>query len=289
MRELMGSAYYGDELAAISRGTRQMEAVLRSALPETRDWETVSAAVAQHFGSVIPGVFGSQITAGDGWFIGAFMAAFRPAAMIEIGVASGYSSALILSLAKALGLLADGIYLHSFDLMETHANGCITGSLLREQFPEHVAHWSLTTQATTATLDAAALAAKLPDGTALAFIDGGHNHPWPVVDLTFLRRIPQCEWALLQDVQMMERWVADAVIYGAPVPAPIRGVQIAANHWPGEKIVGLDMCYNMAAVNLKISDEQERSFLVATRGYQMEMLPPDQVEACASYLSRIGA
>ena len=289
----MGAAYYGDELAKISQGTERARRALHHLLPEAQrltqaDWVVVASVLSSHFGRGMPGIFGGQITAGDGLFIGAFMAALRPASMIEIGVASGYSSALILSFAKALGLLTGSAYLHSFDLFDKHADGNVTGALLHNQFPEFVPHWSLTTQVTTATLDPTALSDRLPPGRAIAFVDGGHNHPWPAIDLTFLRHVRQCEWALMQDVQMMERWIADAVIFGAAVPASMRGAQIAFAHWPGRKVIGLDMCYNMGAVNLRIDGAQEQAFLDAVQIYEAEeILPGAQAEASVAYLRRL--
>ncbi len=294
MREKLGAAYYGDELEKIADGTARTLRALHRLLPEAQkltqsDWSGLGPVLASHF-TPRPGIFGGQITAWDGLFIGAFMMAMRPTAMIEIGVASGYSSALILSFAKALGLLRDGsIYLHSFDIVETHANGDVTGSLARTQFADLMPYWSLTIGETSATLDPAALAARLPAGRTLAFVDGGHEHPWPMIDLTFLRRIPQCDWALMQDVQMMERWVGDALIHGWPVPTPVRGAQIAFSHWPHRKITGLDMCYNMAAVDLRIDAAGERVFLEALMPYEAEGLPADQLAACNGYLQRIAA
>jgi hypothetical protein len=290
MRSLLGHAYYGDELLKIPEGTHRTRMGLHALLPEFRrvlpqDWETVERTIAAHFGPARPGAFGGQITAGDGWFLGAFMAAMRPSAMIEIGVASGYSSALILSLARDLGLFSDGVYLHSFDMVKTHGNGCETGALLRADFPALVPHWRLTPEVTTATLDPAEMASRLP-GRTLAFMDGGHYHSWPVVDLTFLRRVPQCSWALMQDVQMMERWVSDAVLFQVPVPHPVRGAQLALAHWPGRKVCGQDICFNMAAVDLAISDAQERDFLLSMQSYPTE-LPEDQTRICRDYLAKL--
>ncbi len=292
-RTLLGSAYYGDEINDLPKGTHRTRMTLHYALPAFRNlqaaqWDAVERVVHSHFGTRREGVFGGQITAGDGWFIGAFMAAMKPQSMIEIGVASGYSSALILSFAREFGLLTEGeTFLHSFDIEDIHLGGHQTGALMRRDFAELLPFWSLSTKQTTLTIDGAALSAKLRR-PALAFLDGGHNHPWPVVDIAFLRRhIPQCDWALMQDVQMMERWVSDAIVYDAPVPSPVRGVQLAVSHWPGAKIIGTDICYNMAAVHPHIDDRNFALFCDSIRHYPSETVS-DQQEACERFMAKLG-
>ena len=42
----------------------------------------------------------------------------------------------------------------------------------------------------------------------------------------------------------------DAVVYGVPVPRPVRGAQLALSHWPGPKVSGAGLSYNMAAVRM---------------------------------------
>ena len=292
MRELLKHIYYGDELNRLHEGVSITRQALCRFRPEfsaltVAEWDVVGDVTREFFGVRREGVFGGQITAGDGWFIGAWMAAIRPQAMIEVGVASGFSSALILSFAERLDLLGNNgtAFLHSFDLMEVHANGGVTGDLLRRYFPHFEKHWNLTTKTTTAQMSFDALR-EMPLRT-MAFLDGGHNHPWPTIDLAYLRRaVPQCEWALMQDTAMMERWIADAVIYQVPVPKPVRGVQLALNHWPGDKLVGTGPCYNMAAVRVPIGDVDETGYLKAVRTYPYEC-NSDQAEICDEFFAKL--
>jgi hypothetical protein len=278
MRELLKNIFYGNELDAVEqRGTWQTRELLCAADARFREmpadqWALVNDVVRAHFSTRYEEAFGGSVTAGDGWFIGVFMAAMRPVAMIEIGVASGYSSALILRFATQLGLLrSDRAFLHSFDLMDSHADGGVTGQLLRRRHPELEPYWVLTTRTTTAQMNPASLREALPAGPIMAFVDGGHAHPWPTIDLTFLRNgIPACEWVLMQDIQMMERWVADALIHRVTIDSPIRGVQYAITHWPGDKFVGAGLSYNMAAARLPISDANYNRFVQVMRAYANE-------------------
>jgi hypothetical protein len=277
MRDLLKNVFYGDELDALERGTSHTRRLLTAADARFRQlppdqWTLVNDVLREHFSTRYEEAFDGCITAGDGWFIGIFMAAMQPVAMIEVGVASGYSSTFILRVAARLGLLrSDRPFLHSFDLMDVHANGGVTGQLLRRRHPEFEPHWALTTQATTVQMNPASLREALPAGPIMAFVDGGHAHPWPTIDLTFLRNgIPACEWVLMQDIQMMERWVADALIYRATIQSPIRGVQYAIAHWPGDKLIGSGLSYNMAAARLPISDANYNRFVQAMRAYANE-------------------
>jgi predicted O-methyltransferase YrrM len=99
---------------------------------------------------------------------------------IEIGVASGFSSSVILS---ALQRQSSGAMLYAFDL----AKQCyfdktkLTGQAVSEIIGK-VANYKLTTGVTSA---------DLPASTPIVdfiFIDAGHRHPWPALDLLSLYR-----------------------------------------------------------------------------------------------------
>jgi hypothetical protein len=271
---LLKNIFYGQEISDKNRAINWLRSYF---VPElgSDQIDRVYDSVLAFFGKQYPGVFGGQITAGDGLFLACMMERVRPSAMIEIGVASGYSSAFILHHAQVMGLVGDGAFLTSYDLVKKTSAGMETGSLLRSQFPQFERFWSLNCEVTSADLAHGRVAAPLINKgeNVLAFIDGGHNHPWPLMDLAYLMSIlDPGSWIVMQDSQMMERWIADCVIFGTTCPAPVRGVNLAVALWPGRKIIGHGICYNSAAVQLSISDAEFQS-------YAKEMLRyPNEIE-----------
>lgn len=233
------------------------------------------------------GVFGGPITAGDGLFIAAMMERIRPQRMVEFGVASGLSSAFILHHARIMGLALGPGFLTSFDLMEEDFKGRRTGRLLLASYPDLAPFWRLNTRCTS--LDILEGRYRFEEigvpFDALAFVDGGHNHPWPIIDLLALRRILTPDsWVVMQDTQMMERWIADAVIHGVACPIPVRGVNLAFALWPGRKIVGHHLCYNCGAISLRTSDEEVRTFVTEALSYPDEIAFDDR-QRIASFAS----
>jgi hypothetical protein len=260
---LLKDVYYGFELDRLEEGSRTFQHWLAAAGKdhelddEHLDWPSLYQTVRSFFDRRYEGGFDGSITAGDGLAIATFMAIVRPRKMVEIGAASGFSASFIIDSARSLGLLTDGeTYLDSLDVVARRADtGDVTGQLLRGSFPEYEHFWRLHAPATSLDLIKGRLELPISDGPILAFVDGGHDHPWPVVDIVALRQIlPPGSWILMQDVQMMERWIADCILYGVPSPPPTRGVQLATTLWPGTKWIGTDICYNMAALRLDADD-----------------------------------
>lgn len=274
---LLSNVFYGDEIDQFSLGTAQIRRwFLDERIGANVDWDAIEVATKEFFSPYYDGVFGGQITAGDGISIMAFMAAIRPVAMIEIGVASGFSSACILQTAKKLGLLSDQKYLFSFDLVAKTAAGLKIGSFAQGQFPQLIDHWQLNTGITSLDLirsDQQYIPDFVKAGPTIGFIDGAHSHPWPLADVIAMRNLlPKGSWLILQDAQMMERWIADAVIFQVASPAPIRGVNLVVTLWPGLKQIGMGLNYNTTAICLDISDEDFETFVRRCMSY------PDEIE-----------
>ncbi len=273
---LLSHIYYGHELDQFYKATAQIRKWFASETPGgTFEWGAVEAVANEFFRRKYEGVFGGQITAGDGISIMAFMAALRPTSMIEIGVASGYSSAFILYCAKKFQLLSDNPFLYSFDIVKETASGAKTGAFAFKEYPELVGHWELRTEVTSLDLIRTPdnyLPERVRNGRTIAFIDGGHNHPWPLADIVALRRVlPAGSWLVLQDAQMMERWIADTVIHGVPCPQPVRGVNLVISLWPGRKQIGMGINYNTSAICFDASDEQFREFVKTCLVYEDEI------------------
>lgn len=269
-RELLTNIFYGDEIdnpKALMRWSRFAFPNLAEA-----QFSRIENVVIDFFGNLGDGVFGGPITAGDATVIATLMEHVSPERVLEFGVASGVSSAFILRYAREMGILHKGNFLESFDISLVHAEGDPVGAYAARHHPELIRHWVLNTEVTSATL----LAGR-PDGhrkkrgPVLAFVDGGHNHPWPFLDILFLQKVlPKNSWVVLQDIQMMERWLSDCMIYGVAAPAPVRGVSYAFLHWPGTKIAGFEMAYNFAALKLDVSNRQMARFIDQAKKYPYE-------------------
>lgn len=259
--------FYGTELHKIHKGSIALQEICGN------EWSIIEKFTKAFFKRPRKNLFGGPITAGDGLFIASFMQQNRPDFMIEIGVASGFSSAFILDAARELDLLHDNRpFLYSFDLMAEHGvERQKTGSFLFESYPEFVHHYKLTTGVTSVRLIEDISILPTSTGTGMAFVDAGHRHPWPSVDLAVLDEIlPENTWVLMQDYMMMERWLADGIVHGNDIQDVVRGVTTAVSNWPGDKILGTGLSYNMAAVKTGISPHDKSKFLRSIERYPYE-------------------
>src|SRR5690606_9798130 len=108
----------------------------------------------------------------------------RPRSAVEIGVASGCSSVVILKAFEATeNGVADGAWLHSFDVASEcyFAPSIPTGAAVAEIVPHLLSRFAfIEGDALTARQR---LAGRRVD---FAFVDGNHYHPWPVADVMAL-------------------------------------------------------------------------------------------------------
>lgn len=255
-KELLSNVFAGSETDRLAEGTAQTKAALKFFKLKPADWAKVDRTVQSFFGRRIKGKFGGPITAGDAYFIAAFMAAERPASMLEVGVCSGVSSAFILCAAHKLGLLKEGeTFLHSVDLLSLHGPDQLeVGRAVRMNYPSLLPYWRLRTGVTAPEV---AMSGGV-GAPALAFVDANHMHPWPMADVVAMTKLlPKGAWVLLQDIQLMERWLMNCVSRGIPSPRPCRGVSVAHAHWPGRKISGWGMCFNMGAICLDVENTDD--------------------------------
>ena len=215
--------------------------------------------------------FDGPITIGDMIFLSIFIERIKPKAIYEIGVASGYSSAFILTLGSSLGLIPKNeIFLHSHDLLHQHSveddgKENMIGEIVHQYFPELSHNWNLKTNSTSFDLQVESES----EGKNLFFIDGGHEHPWPLIDIIniFEQVKDKDTWILLQDNRVIERWYQDSNKYNVKMLTPVRGVEIPFMFWPGKKVSGKDGCYNMCAIHMDISDSMFSTFVQNTTNY----------------------
>ncbi|BAI87887.1 hypothetical protein L1F28_09600 [Arthrospira platensis NCB002] len=111
--KLLSNIFFGSELEKLKYGTVSTASALKNLVPEfsnfdDHDWEDVCEIVNGFFKKRFKGSFGGPITAGDAFFIAAYLTAIKPSSVIEIGCCSGVSSAFILYAGHKLGLVEDG-------------------------------------------------------------------------------------------------------------------------------------------------------------------------------------
>ena len=215
--------------------------------------------------------FDGPITCGDMCFIAIFVERLKPKVVYEIGVASGYSSAFLLELGNSLGLLSNQhTFLHSYDLLYVHsvtAEGKknIIGEVATKFFPQLTSSWSLNPSTTSFDLEVD----QSQEDNQLFFIDGGHEHPWPLIDvINIYKKVNNKDtWLLLQDNRVIERWYQDSYRYDVEVLKSVRGIEIVYSYWPGPKVSGAGGCYNMCAINLNVPRDLFADFVLNTINY----------------------
>ena len=191
------------------------------------------------------------IGAFDAQFLYDMVACTRPRRMIEIGVASGVSTAVLLRALADIGPVADdaGPRLHSFDILPKcyFDDSRATGAAVDDMTPEfrHGVQMHLGKTA----VDAARLFAA--DPVDLAFIDGDHRHPCPIVDLlTLLPALKPGAWVILHDIDLPAAALRYEAMFNTKVDWHHAGAQRLYDHWPWEKFRGEGDGRNIGAVRI---------------------------------------
>jgi glycosyltransferase involved in cell wall biosynthesis/predicted O-methyltransferase YrrM len=179
------------------------------------------------------------ISRGDAEFLFEMIAAHRPRAVVELGVASGASSAAILCAMDQLPEIPGGRVLYSCDVRPTcYFNETFaTGRACTEMYPVARTRWRTEFDA-----DARRLARALPRGSVdLTFIDANHAHPWPLLDLLHVTAVAKPRsWVVLHDVDL-------------PIHYPeyqVYGPRWLFEAWPFNKVKGAGRWVSIAAVQL---------------------------------------
>ncbi len=259
MKELLKNVFYGNELNKFDFGTKDTFVLLQSFFNVKIDKKLIKDIATSFFNKKYEGVFGGPITFGDSIFIASMMYILKPTKMVEFGVASGISSAFIVFAAKALNLLKNDTekFLFSFDIISETPEGNKIGQVFYNYYPNLIKYWNLETSTTSLDLFVKKYWFKemYPYDNILAFVDAGHKHPWPLMDLIYLREsLKKNSWVMFQDIRIMERWLMDTVKFNTPCPPPIRGVELVFNYYPGTRLIGTGLCYNIGALCLDVDD-----------------------------------
>ena len=175
---------------------------------------------------------------GDATFLHEMVAAHAPTEMLELGVASGVSSAYLLHALDTLPAGERPRRLRSCDVTPTcyFDPARATGDAVRTMYPQPRTTWVLDTDT-----DARRLSQALPAGSVdLTFIDANHYHPWPLLDLLHVSVLARRQsWIILHDIDL-------------PRVAPryaAWGAKWLFDQWPFEKVAGGQQ-QNVGAVRL---------------------------------------
>ncbi len=216
-----------------------------------------------------------MITVDDARFLHELIVTIRPHVAIELGVASGCSSAAILEAIRACRQNSDGVWLHAFDI----ADRCYfdpsrpTGAAVAELTPWNLPHYKFS-------VGDVLLARRLLTGLGapFAFIDGNHLHPWATADLLgLLPSLAPGAWVALHDIRL-------------PL---IEGRQGARGHgprhlfdiWPGKKLQG-GSNDNIGAIQLPADLGEVPAILQRALQPSWEVALPEDVCSALSIVAR---
>ena len=164
------------------------------------------------------------ISLDDALFLYEMLARVRPMRSLEIGVASGVSTAFI---SRVLTYLANGGRLHSFDAIKHfYADPSIAcGAFLEETFGAMPSNVTLTTGVTGSGIPHSVGGERFD----FAFVDANHQHPWPCLDMFSVIEVTEPgSWVALHDINL-------------PFLHPQHntyGPHYLYTQWPGEKTLG---------------------------------------------------
>jgi hypothetical protein len=171
--------------------------------------------------------------------------------MLEIGVASGWSSAVLLHLLQRHPPRSEGpVWLHSYDVGEWcyFDQSRRVGAAVAEVVPSLAGHWRLHVGNA---IDAGMQHRDNP--VDLAFVDADHRHPWATIDLlALLPALAPNAWVALHDINL-------------PLVAPkaewrVYGPKNLFDLWPWEKRVAAGEQRNIGAVRVPADHEEVRRF-----------------------------
>ena len=153
-------------------------------------------AIGPDFGEKKPAWVQGNISEYDSRFLAGLVSFANPRNVVEIGVASGWSSAVLL---KALDTVEGDSAVTGIDLSPTYYldSSIPTGRAVEETVPDLARNYRLLTGQLAVDV--------MPEvgNVDFAFIDGHHMHPWATVDiLSVLPFIGRGRWVALHDLNL---------------------------------------------------------------------------------------
>jgi len=137
----------------------------------------------------------------DAAFVAGLVKQLRPRKVVEIGVASGWGSCVILAALEAAGI--DNAELHGVDIAQRffYDPAYETGQCVREVVPHWLDRYHLTTGVT-----AGHCVRDIGAGIGFAFIDAHHMHPWATLDLlATMPFLDASSWVALHDLNLSRK------------------------------------------------------------------------------------
>jgi hypothetical protein len=209
-----------------------------------------------------------HISHGDAAFLAGLVKELTPDAVVEIGVASGCSSAVLLeALASVHGApVAGNPWLYSFDAIDH----CYfdpskrVGAAVDEMAPRLRDAWRLT-------IDNGLAARRLLSGNALtcAFIDANHCHPWPTLDLlALLPVLRQGAWVALHDISLSR-------LNSSP-ECQVHGAEYLFDEWPWSKRAESTLG-NIGAIRLEGSGAETFDHCMHLLAKPWQVYPPAEI------------
>jgi len=173
---------------------------------------------------------------GDLAFLADRVAAAQPALVVEVGVAAGTSSAVLL---YALDQLPPPRRLVSVDVRGTcyFDPSKAVGAAVDEMYPTYHTRWIQDFDS-----DARKLRLTMPiGGVDLAFIDANHHHPFPLLDVLHLAPVMRPgAWIVLHDIDLPRLYPQ----------FQSHGPMWLFEMWPGATIRGTGDAENIGAVQM---------------------------------------
>jgi hypothetical protein len=171
-------------------------------------------------------------------FAGTVASILRPAFMIEIGTASGFSAAVLAKMIslrlEGQGCPAAGPLVHTVDKNTQYP---VDPSLPVGFAIDRVSPGMRDLIAVHTPRDSSYCAQLVERGDlTFAFIDGNHQHPWPLLDVLQIHRLMRTGWILLHDIDL-PAVIARARAAGQQINHPSgAGAKHVFDSWPWGKI-----------------------------------------------------
>jgi cephalosporin hydroxylase len=196
----------------------------------------------------------------DIFFLSAVASILAPSLIIEIGTASGLSSALLAAaIARRFRERGEQIpetIIHTID----RKDDCLFDATKPIGFGVPLVVGDLAKHVKIHTPKDSFFAPQLakPRSLTLAFIDANHQHPWPLIDvLNLLPLMVDEAWILMHDIRL-PKIAAASRAQGREVPVEARaGAQYVFDYWPDSKIDG----GNVGAIRVPKDRSALRNFI----------------------------
>lgn len=186
--------------------------------------------------------------------------------IVEIGVASGCSSALLLQMLSC-SPPSGGVWLHSYDISRTcyFDRNRATGEAVAEMVPTFEKHWQFHLGS------AQDLGASFaPASVHFAFVDGAHSHPWPTLDFfAILPYLASNAWVALHDINLPA--ITDNPKW------KMHGPKYIYDAWPWDKRISNREHKNIGAVCVPGNHSEVIAFLKTCMECKWESRIPEEL------------